>query len=169
MPPINPYTAPPATLLPRSSLPVGEKSIIDAALPLLEMSYSWLFSGMRSAHAELSAVLQGTYTPLIPCYYDDLNTCAMCVCLCILYADNTASDSLRIPMPPLSYIVLAVPLSTEFLTVFTHSSVRSLSLLLTHRCIYLFTHSHLCSHSLILPSNHQFNQPQYPPTTLQST
>ena len=63
LPPLNlfshPCWTPLEALLPQGLLPIEDKSIGDAALPLLEMTYSWLFSGMRSVPIELSAVLQG--------------------------------------------------------------------------------------------------------------
>ena len=47
-------------LLPFALLPPDSCGVAEASLPLLEMAYSWLFSGMRSVPSELSAVLQGT-------------------------------------------------------------------------------------------------------------
>ena len=62
LPPINLHctaTTVFGTVLPRELLPVDAKSIGEAALPLLEMAYSWLFTGMRTAPSDLSVILQG--------------------------------------------------------------------------------------------------------------
>ena len=62
LPPINLHctaTTVFGSLLPRELLPIDSKSIGEASLPLLEMAYIWLFTGMRTAPSDLSAILQG--------------------------------------------------------------------------------------------------------------
>ena len=46
------------TLLPNALLPTNCTSVCEASLPLLELAYSWLFTGMRAFPSELSTVLQ---------------------------------------------------------------------------------------------------------------
>ena len=73
----HPCWTPLEALLPQGLLPIEDKSIGDAALPLLEMTYSWLFSGMRSVPIELSAVLQG----LCPSHLCVSFVCLFCLSL----------------------------------------------------------------------------------------